>query len=208
MYSWLLAAHYAKIRFVYLSEVISDPGTDEPAWEAVDEGGVTCSATSLSSHKRLSPWLLHFCEVYNVTYNSARAGEPQKIRALHLDKRSIPRVLRDHGRELVPPRNFSSLLDCQAPLVETAVPDLLQRRPTGRKAAPEILYKRSSWFLCISLQFINDGLTEFKRNHCPDGFNLKPVLRPLPKAAQVSEMLLNSGLKLLLSRRRRPTPSP
>jgi len=200
MVSWILTARYAGVRFAYFAEVVSDPAAPEPAWARVDQGGgddaclgegagaeVTATGEVVEGQSQqlpAGPWLVHFCEIYNVSYASDHGKKE-----VHLDKRQVAKTLQA--------ANISSLLDCEAPLFEVPPSDLLHRPwPQSRGGPAPQLFRRGAWMMCTTLHALNTGLRDFRRRRCPDSpsswgleSQSRETLRALPKAAQVSEQL-------------------
>eukprot|EP00927_Polykrikos_kofoidii_P000924 TRINITY_DN10346_c0_g1_i1.p1 TRINITY_DN10346_c0_g1~~TRINITY_DN10346_c0_g1_i1.p1 ORF type:complete len:701 (+),score=79.55 TRINITY_DN10346_c0_g1_i1:64-2103(+) len=224
MHSWILAARLSGIRFGYLAEVVSDPSSTEPAWDGFDAGAggdvcdapfpdetagdigvaedATANTSSLSTQTPQLPWLIHYCEIYNVSYSS-KDGSPT---TMYLDKRMIKKSLResDYGKTK---SGDGSLLDCAAPLFEVPPRDLLSR-PLPAAVAPGAAqtlsrFRRSSWFLCTTLHSINNGLRQARRWRPASNPSAElcdvdaspEVLRAAPLAAQVAEMFAKTAFK-------------
>jgi len=201
MFSWILSARLSDIRFAYLAEVVSDPAAPEPAWARIDAGlDDTCGnsdgeATAAAPATQvaggpdgpLGPWLVHYCEVYNITYALADGTHKQ----LHLDKRAVTKVLRANAKA-DPQQNFTSLLECDAPLFEVPPHDIASHRPSGPSSR---LFRRSAWMLCTTLRAINAGLRDFKRRSCPQSVTQgadKETLHAAPMEAQLADMLFRA----------------
>lgn len=201
MLSWILAARYAGISFAYLNEVVTDPAAAETAWESVDFGAASagepnldaCGADTKSvASSTAGPWVVHYCEVYNVTYQIP--GRPEE--SMIFDKRAANRSLKAAVKaETIP--NVSSLLDCAAPLFELPPANTL----TVGGPASASLFRRSAWILCTMLRAINTGLSRYKERHCPPDATLGSAnFRAEPIATQVADLFAGFG-----ERRRKAT---
>lgn len=207
MFSWILAARYAGIRFAYLAEVVSQPSSPEPAWRSIDEGsgGDACSGApderpgdgaNAAGSPALrqpgdGPWLLHYCEIYNVTY-AAKGGAGEQVETFYLDKRQVIKILREiQARRDAASRRNLSLLDCDAPVFEVPPADLLASYETG-PVLPAWLFQRSAWFVCATLRIINAGLRDFRRVHCPGPllpYETAEKFRAEPAAVRLAKLL-------------------
>merc|ERR1712194_134243 len=219
MFSWILAARFNGISFAYTAEVVSDPAGLEPAWDLIDAGGGgdTCQSEVQGvvekardgdeeeekeeehEHDRFAvvkklpkgPLLLHFCEIYNVSYEKPGSKD---IGTAYLDKRAVAKLLK---KMATPARNFASPLDCNAPLFEMPPMNLLslqpaatpQRRSSTLPPASPQTFRRTAWFLCLTLRAINTGLREFRDRHCESEYAKDEILRAVPKWAQGFEPL-------------------
>merc|ERR1712046_422129 len=104
------------------------------------------------------PWVVHYCEVYNVTYSKPDGSDETLI----FDKRAVNRSLQAEVKaESIP--NVSSLLDCRAPLFEVPPTDAFSR---GGKA-PTRVFNQSAWIMCTALRAVNTGLRRYRERHCP-----------------------------------------
>merc|ERR1712187_570337 len=196
-FSWILAAHYSGVRFAYLAEVVTDPGASEPACDRVDFDAASAGEPSLDAcggdassltSSQSGPWILHYCEVYNITYED---GDGLR-RTTYFDKRAVNRTLRTEVKAGILPA-VNSLLDCKAPLFELLPPDVLGRSGP----ASESLFRRSAWLMCTTLGALNSGLRRYKQRYCPEGVQAddkaQETLVAAPLAAQVSDMFSRAG---------------
>merc|ERR1711971_390247 len=193
MFSWLLAARYAGLRFAYLAEVVTDPRANEPAWSRVDaheglEAACAVGADALPKAPSPSeggalrggdrtdvepewPWMLHFCEIYNLTYlppapaQDTESSKRRRNKKFELDKRAVKKVLKAQADSGDGP-NVSSLLQCNAPLFVTPPREVFGLMPAELNAKS---FRRSAWLLCTTLHAINAGLRHFRDLHCPGG---------------------------------------